>query len=99
MGQVAIVRGIIFNSIKANVDIEVPKMRMQLRLNQFKNQKRASYDSKILSAQIRDVTVVRRAVTLGMPVMFVGQYADDNDNVANDYLRLATEIERHTIQE
>src|SRR6202008_1130574 len=40
MGPAAQVYGIVFNSIKANTDIEVPKMRMQLRLNQFKTQKR-----------------------------------------------------------
>src|SRR5882762_2717849 len=33
MGTPAQVYGIIFNAIKSNVDIEVPKMRMQLRLN------------------------------------------------------------------
>lgn len=41
MGQAAQVRGLIFNSIKTGVDIEVPKMRMQLRLNQFKKIGRA----------------------------------------------------------
>ena len=36
MGTAAQVEGLVFNSIKGNVDIEVPKMRMQLRLNQFR---------------------------------------------------------------
>jgi len=42
MGNFARVAGVIFNSIKANVDIGVPKMRMQLRLNQFKKQRHFS---------------------------------------------------------
>jgi len=96
MGTPAQVRGIIFNGIKSNVDIEVPKMRMQLRLNQFRNQKRVAPSSKIFEAQIRDATVVRRAVTLGMPVNLVGQVAKDDDSVVSDYQRLAAELDRHT---
>lgn len=96
MGSAAAAKGIIFNSIKANVDIEVPKMRMQLRLNQFRNQKRVHPGAKIFESQIRDATVVRRAVTLGLPVGLVGQVAQEEDSVATDYRRLATEIDRHT---
>lgn len=97
MGAAAQVRGIIFNSIKTGVDIEVPKMRMQLRLNQFKTAKRASHDAKIFDTQIRDAMVVRRAVTLGLPVNLIGLESNDlsKDNVVQDYRRLASEIERH----
>lgn len=97
MGAVTQVRGIIFNSIKAGVDIEVPKMRMQLRLNQFKTAKRAAADAKIFDTQIRDAMVVRRAVTLGLPVNLIGQENTEQgrDNVVQDYRRLAAEIERH----
>ena len=52
MGAAAQVHGIVFNSIKTGVDIEVPKMRMQLRLNQFKTAKRAASVAKIF-----DITV------------------------------------------
>jgi chromosome partitioning protein len=98
MGVPTQVRGIIFNSIKTGVDIEVPKMRMQLRLNQFKSAKRTSADAKIFDTQIRDAMVVRRAVTLGLPVILIGQDGADTtrDNVVQDYRRLAAEIERHT---
>jgi chromosome partitioning protein len=98
MGVPTQVRGIIFNSIKSGVDIEVPKMRMQLRMNQFKSAKRTSSDAKIFDTQIRDAMVVRRAVTLGLPVILIGQDGADTtrDNVVQDYRRLAAEIERHT---
>lgn len=95
MGNPAHVKGIVFNSIKSNVDIEVPKMRMQLRLNQFRNQKRVAPSAKIFEAQIRDATVVRRAVTLGLPVNLVGQVAKDDDSVLTDYQQLAAELDRH----
>jgi len=95
MDRPAQIKGIIFNSIKANVDIEVPKMRMQLRMNQFQTQKRVAPNAKILSTSIRDATVVRRAVTLGLPVALVGQASDSDDNVVGDYGRLANEIVRH----
>ncbi len=97
MGPLTQVRGIIFNSIKMGVDIEVPKMRMQLRLNQFKTAKRAAQDAKIFDTQIRDAMVVRRAVTLGLPVNLIGQDSSDHikDNVVQDYRRLAAEIETH----
>jgi chromosome partitioning protein len=97
MDAAAQVYGIVFNSIKANVDIEVPKMRMQLRLNQFKTQKRGVAPSaKIFTTQIRDAMVVRRAVTLGLPVILLGQEGGgDDDSVANDYMKLAAEIIDH----
>ena len=97
MGPAAQVQGIIFNSIKTGTDIEVPKMRMQLRLNQYKTAKRAAPTAKIFDAQVRDAMVVRRAVTLGLPVVLVSQEASDEtqDNVVNDYRKVAAELVRH----
>jgi chromosome partitioning protein len=99
MGAPAQVQGIVFNSIKTGVDIEVPKMRMQLRLNQFKAAKRAAPTAKIFDAQIRDAMIVRRAVALGLPVALVSAEATDagpaGDNVITDYRKLATEILGH----
>ena len=99
MGVPAQIYGIIFNSIKSGVDIEVPKMRMQLRLNQFKAAKRAAAVAKIFDSQIRDAMVVRRAVALGLPVALVSSEATDagpaGDNVITDYRRLAAEIVSH----
>ena len=95
MGVAAQVQGLVFNSIKAGVDIEVPKMRLQLRLNQFKTAKRAASAAKIFTTQIRDAMVVRRAVALGLPVALVGVDAEagaNGDNVVNDYRKLAGEI-------
>lgn len=98
MGPAAQVCGIVFNSIKANVDIEVPKMRMQLRLNQFKTQKRGcAPTATILSAQVRDAMVVRRAVTLGLPVCLIGTEATETDSVSNDYRLLAAEMIDHAV--
>lgn len=91
MGCPAEVQGIVFNSVKTNVDIEVPKMRMQFRLNQFRNQKRAARTARIFDTVIRDAIVVRRAVTLGLPVILVGQQSG-NENVAEDYMQLTDEI-------
>jgi chromosome partitioning protein len=96
MGPPAQVQGIIFNSIRTGVDIEVPKMRMQLRLNQFRAAKRAAPSAKIFNTQIRDAMVVRRSVALGLPVILVGSdAADATDSVTNDYRKLATEIAQH----
>ena len=96
MGPAAQVQGIIFNSIKTGSDIEVPKMRMQLRLNQYKTARRAAPAAKIFDAQVRDAMVVRRAVTLGLPVVLVSQEASNEtqDNVVNDYRKVAAELVR-----
>ena len=102
MGAPAQVHGIVFNSIKTGVDIEVPKMRMQLRLNQFRSAKRVAQTAKIFDTQIRDAMVVRRAVSLGLPVVLIGTEAADSsgnaDNILNDYRKLAFEIIQHTEQ-
>ncbi len=94
MGPPAQVFSIVFNAIKTGVDIEVPKMRMQLRLNQFRAAKRVAPNAKILDTQVRDAMVVRRAVTLGLPVVLVGQEASDpgQDNVVSDYRKLTAEL-------
>lgn len=94
MGKPATVYGIIFNSIKSNVDIQVPKMRMQFTLNQFRNQKKVSPKARIFPVEIRDAVIVRRAVTLGLPVVLVGQAQEEADNVLQDYQNLATQIIR-----
>jgi chromosome partitioning protein len=96
MGPPAQVQGLIFNSIRTGVDIEVPKMRMQLRLNQFRAANRAAPSAKIFNTQIRDAMVVRRSVALGLPVILVGSdAADATDSVTNDYRKLATELAQH----
>jgi chromosome partitioning protein len=98
MGPPAQVQGIIFNSIRTGVDIEVPKMRMQLRLNQFRSAKRAAATAKIFNTQIRDAMVVRRSVALGLPVILVGTDASDTvESVTNDYRKLATELSEHEV--
>jgi chromosome partitioning protein len=94
MGPAAQVHGIIFNAIKTGVDIEVPKMRMQLRLNQFKAAKRTAKEARIFDAFVRDAMVVRRAVALGLPVNLLGQEAA-GDNVIRDFERVAEEILRN----
>ena len=97
MGHAAQVQGVIMNSIKTGTDIEVPKMRMQLRLNQFKSAKRVASSAKIFETQIRDAMIVRRAVTLGLPVNLVAHdsSAAEGDNVVSDYRKLATELIEH----
>jgi chromosome partitioning protein len=95
MGAPAQVHGIIFNSIKTGVDIEVPKMRMQLRLNQFRAARRTAPTARIFDTQVRDAMVVRRAVTLGLPVMLVGsETMGTTDNIVTDYRNLAAELLR-----
>ena len=95
MGKPAQIQGILFNVIKEGVDVEVPKMRMQFRLNQFRNQKKVGPNAKIFGAQIRDAQVVRRAVTLGLPVNMVQQTQEGEDSVVNDYMNLAKQIIKH----
>ena len=85
------VRGVIFNAIKSNIDIDVPKMRLQFRINQFKNQAKVAKDARIFDGQVRDAIVVRRAVTLGLPVCLVSSLGQQ-DSVSDDYRRVAEEI-------
>ena len=92
MGSPAMINGVIFNSIKAMTDIEVPKMRMQFRINQFRNQKKISPKTRIFNAMVRDAIVVRRAVTLGLPVMCIGN-AVGTEGVVDDYESVTRELE------
>lgn len=94
-GGPARVQGIIFNSIKTGVDIDVPRMRMQLRLNQFRSAKRAAPAAKLFDQQVRDAMVVRRAVTLGLPVNLIKATASEEETVVDDYRKVAGELIRH----
>jgi chromosome partitioning protein len=91
MGDPATINGVIFNSIKAGTDIEVPKMRMQFRINQFRNQKKISPNTRIFKTMIRDAIVVRRAVTLGLPVNCI-ENAVGTEAVADDYEAVTNEL-------
>lgn len=97
MGPAAQVQGVIMNAIKTGSDIEVPRMRMQLRLNQFKSARRVAQTARIFDTQIRDAMIVHRAVTLGLPVNLVAHesVANDSDTVAGDYRKLANELLHH----
>lgn len=88
MGPQAMINGVLFNSVKTATDIEVPKMRMQFRVNQFRNQKKISPRARIFRSMIRDAIVVRRAVTLGLPVLSM-----ENEGVTEDYRAVAAELE------
>ncbi len=96
MGVPAQVQGIIFNSIKQNIDISVPQMRMQLRLKQFCKQRLVAPKAKIFEAIVRDAMVVRRAVTLGLPVFLV-QSREATEGVGKDYEQVAQELMNHDI--
>lgn len=97
LGPAAQIEGILFNAVKSNTDVEVPKMRMQLRLNQFKTAKRVARGAKIFAAQVRDATVVRRAVTLGLPVALVSaETAADSSGIIADYRAITRELFQHT---
>ena len=99
MGMPAQVQAIVFNAVKTGVDIEVPKMRMQLRLNQCRAAKRVAPGARILATRIRDAMVVRRAVALGLPVSLLSSEASESDaggdNVVGDYHRLVSELLQH----
>lgn len=91
MGPPPQIRAVVFNGIRPNVDYEVPKMRMQFRINQFKNRQRVARDIRIISTPVRDAMVVRRAVTLGLPVACLPQ-AQTDDSVVNDYKAIGEEL-------
>lgn len=96
-GPAPAVSGIVFNAIQGGMDIEVPKMWVQLRMNQFKKQKRTAPGAKIFNTVIRRAPVVQRAVTLGMPVVNLADQGGtkETEDVVNDYMGLADEIIRH----
>ncbi|MFO8026373.1 MAG: AAA family ATPase [Opitutales bacterium] len=92
------VKGVIFNAIKSNVDIDVPRMRMQFRINQFKNQGRVAKDARIFDTNVRDAIIVRRAVTLGLPVQLVGNVKGE-ESVRDDYAMVAHELSEGSEQQ
>lgn len=97
-GRSGQIEGIILNAVKGNTDVEVPKMRMQLRLNQFKTTRRVSTRAAIFSSQIRDATIVRRAVTLGLPVPLVSaESAADSEGIVSDYRAVTHELLHHVL--
>ena len=65
---------------------------MQFRINQFRNQGHVvSKDAKIFDSHVRDAIIVRRAVTLGLPVHLVGNLKGE-ESVKDDYANIAQEL-------
>lgn len=95
LGPAARVQGVMFNAVKTGTDVEVPRMRMQLRLNQFKTARRVAKNAKIFDSRVRDATVVRRAVTLGLPVPLISGESGSESGVVSDYRALAKELSLH----
>ena len=58
----------------------------------YTSQKRVAPRARIFETQVRDATVVRRAVTLGLPINRVGSTTEEPDSVAGDFMRVAKEI-------
>jgi chromosome partitioning protein len=91
MGKPAQVRGVIFNSIKANVNMVSAKMRIQVRINQLKGKGVVADSMHIFHTQIRDEVIVPRAVSLGLPVCLLGDTTRKN-TVRDDYRAVTQEI-------
>ncbi len=94
MGEPAEIRGIIFNSVRDDCDLEVAEAEasMPARLNQFRNSKQASPGARILKTKIRYNRNIERAVVVGLPVSLLGIRDRETDDVRSDYRNLAAEI-------
>lgn len=65
-------------------------------MNQFRSAKRASPAAKLFENHVRDAMIVRRAVTLGLPVNLVKAPAEEGEEetVIDDYSKIASELIR-----
>ena len=87
------IEGVIFNSIKANLNITSAMMRIQVRMNQLKGKGVVSNAVRIFKSQVRDAVIVPRSVTLGLPVCLIGTKEQGTGNtVQDDYRAVAQEI-------
>lgn len=93
-----LVSGLILNAIKQNVNIEVPKQRLQMRLDHFKIYNKAHADAKIFQSEIRDAIIMRRAVAMGLPVVLL-EDLEGAAKIRDDYLHLANELESLYIEQ
>jgi len=92
MGPVAGIRGVIFNGVNNEADMEIAEMRMRVRLNQFRSLKQASLQARIFKSRIRYSKIVERAVSVGLPVLLMGIRENEDEEIRSDYRNLATEL-------
>jgi chromosome partitioning protein len=85
------ITGVILNGIKENTNYEVPLERMAQRLEQLKSEGRVSTRAKIYSTRVHDAIVVRRAVSMGLPVVLLSS-PDKPITVRQDYIDLTNEM-------
>ncbi len=88
------IRGVIFNCVGEEADIEVAEMRMRVRLNQFRGTGQAAAQARIFKTRIPHTRMVERAVSVGLPVPLLSINGDDTGDVRTDYHNLAREILR-----
>lgn len=84
--------GVIFNSIKHGTNTQIPRDCMRARLEVLKEKELVHQRAQILPHEIRDATIVRRAVSAGLPVILL---ADNSEQipVRDDYINLAAHID------
>ncbi|MCH2155222.1 MAG: AAA family ATPase [Opitutales bacterium] len=82
------IRSIIFNAIKTGSDFAMPRIRMQMQLNQLRYSDSVHLDSEIMDHTVRDAIVVKRAVTAGLPVAMLDRMTTQG-NVVEDFANVA----------
>lgn len=86
------VAGVILNSIKLNINIEVPKQRMRMRLDHFIQQGKVAPYAHIFPRPVRDAVMVRRAVIMGFPLEILDR-VEGIEKVRDDYRAVTRIIE------
>lgn len=87
------IRGLVYNGVKMGVNIDVPTMRIKARLNQFREQGRVHNQARVYGTMVRDAIIVRRAVTLGLPLVLLGSQPGA-EGVLDDYIAIAKELDK-----
>ncbi len=84
--------GVIYNSIKAGTNTQIPRDCMRARLELLKEKELVHPRAAILPHEIRDATIVRRAVSAGLPVIL---FSDKTEQipVREDYINLAAHMD------
>ncbi len=86
------IRGVIFNSVDNEADVEVAEMRVRVRLNQFRSYGQASSQARIFKTRIPRTSMVERAVSVGLPVPLLSVNGDEAGDVRLNYRDLAREL-------
>ncbi len=81
--------GLIVNAVKKSINVSVPLQRMVIRLEHYREQRKASPNAQLFKVPVRHAIAVGRSVIMGLPVVILSR-KHGSEGIREDYIRITS---------